>query len=143
VIDTILVVDDEHDLVVTCERLLKRLGWRVVTAATRGEAVAALSAQPRPKLAIVDRELADGDGLDVLRVARAAGTPVIVITGRASSEIRRLTLEAGATGFLAKPFSAHEFLALVRTVAGDPSPLGPMPPPGSADHGQSYPRLRC
>ena len=114
-----------------------------MTATTRDEALAALSAQPRPKLAIVDRQLTDGDGLDVLRLALALGTPVIVITGRASSEIRRLTLEAGAAGFLAKPFSAHDFLALVRTVAGDPTTLGPMPPPGCAGPGQSYPRVHC
>ena len=142
-INTVLVVDDEHDLVVTCERLLKRRGWRVVTATTRNEALAALSAQPRPSLAIVDRQLADGDGLDVLHVALAAGTPVIVITGRASSEIRRLTLEAGAAGFLAKPFSAHDFLALVRTVAGDPSVQGGTPPLGSAGPSSSPPRLHC
>ena len=70
-----------------------------------------------------------------------AGTPVIVITGHASSEIRRLALEAGAAGFLAKPFSAHDFLALVRTVAGDPSVPGVKPPLGSADPSQCHPRL--
>ena len=143
VIDTILVVDDEHDLVVTCARLLKRRGWLVVTATTRSEALAALSRAAAPRLAIVDRQLADGDGLDVLRVALAAGTPVIVITGRASSEIRRLTLEAGAAGFLAKPFSAHDFLALVRAVVGDPAgsamTLPPMPPGASP----CPPRLYC
>jgi DNA-binding response OmpR family regulator len=129
VIDTILVVDDERDLLVTCERLLKRLGWRVVTATTRGEALIALSAQPRPRLAIVDRQLADGDGLDVLHEAMASSTPVIVITGGNALETRRLTREAGAAGFLAKPFSAHDFLALVRSIVGDPSgPDGKLPP---------------
>jgi DNA-binding response OmpR family regulator len=132
VINTILVVDDEHDLAVTCERLLRRLGWVVVTATTRAEALAALRVPPAPKLAIVDRQLSDGDGLDVLAAARAAGTPVIMTTGRDSSETRRLTLEAGAAGFLAKPFSAHDLLALVRTVAGDPSSTGAVPPLGSA-----------
>jgi DNA-binding response OmpR family regulator len=129
VIDTILVVDDERDLLVTCERLLKRLGWRVVTATTRGEALIALSAQPRPRLAIVDRQPADGDGLDVLHEAMASSTPVIVITGGNALETRRLTREAGAAGFLAKPFSAHDFLALVRSIVGDPSgPDGKLPP---------------
>ena len=54
-------------------------------------------------------------------------------TGRDSSETRRLTLEAGAAGFLANPFSAHDLLALVRTVAGDPSSTGAVPPLGSAE----------
>jgi DNA-binding response OmpR family regulator len=143
VIDTILVVDDEHDLVVTCERLLKRRGWRVVTATTRSGALAALSTLPRPKLAIVDRQLADGDGLDVLRVALATGTPVIVVTGGGALETRRLTLEAGAAGFLAKPFSAHDLLALVRSIVGDPAAPAvtpPFNPPGSSPY---PPQVHC
>lgn len=114
----ILLVEDEPDLATTCERLLRRLGWRVVTVGTRDEALLALAGQPRPVLAIVDRQLPDGDGLDVLRAALAVGTPVIMVTGYGSAATRRLTLEEGAAGFLAKPFSSHELLALVRTVAG-------------------------
>jgi DNA-binding response OmpR family regulator len=115
---TILLVEDEPDLASACERLLRRLGWRIVTVGTRGDALLALAGQPRPALAIVDRQLPDGDGLDVLRAALAAGTRVIVVTGYGSAATRRLTLEEGAAGFLAKPFSSHELLALVRTVAG-------------------------
>jgi DNA-binding response OmpR family regulator len=132
---TILVVDDEHDLVTTCERLLSRRGWRVVTAATCADARLALSAVPRPSLAIVDRQLPDGDGLEILRAALAARTPVIMITGYGSAATRRLTLEEGAAGFLAKPFSMHDLLELVRTIAGEasgPPPGSPGPPP-SAD----------
>ena len=116
---TILVVEDERDLAVTCERLLRRVGWRVVTAGTREEALLALAGAPHPALAIVDRQLPDGDGLDVLRAALAVGTPVIMVTGYGSAATRRLTLDEGAAGFLAKPFSSHELLALVRTVAGN------------------------
>lgn len=116
---TILVVEDERDLAVTCERLLRRVGWRVVTAGTREEALLALAGTPHPALAIVDRQLPDGDGLDVLRAALAVGTPVIMVTGYGSAATRRLTLDEGAAGFLAKPFSSNELLALVRTVAGN------------------------
>ena len=116
---TILVVEDERDLAVTCERLLRRVGWRVVTAGTREGALLALAGAPHPALAIVDRQLPDGDGLDVLRAALAVGTPVIMVTGYGSAATRRLTLDEGAAGFLAKPFSSHELLALVRTVAGN------------------------
>jgi DNA-binding response OmpR family regulator len=114
----ILLVEDETDLASACERLLRRLGWRVVTVGTRDEALLALAGQPRPVLAIIDRQLPDGDGLDVLRAAVALGTPVIMVTGYGSAATRRLTLEEGAAGFLAKPFSSHELLALVRAVAG-------------------------
>ena len=116
---TILVVEDERDLAVTCERLLRRVGWRVVTAGTREEALLALAGAPHPALAIVDRQLPDGDGLDVLRAALAVGTPWIMATGYGSAATRRRTRDEGAAGFLAKPFSSHELLALVRTVAGN------------------------
>ena len=116
----ILVVDDERDLAVTCGRLLMRTGWQVTTVGSRGAALKALMADAPPVLAIVDRQLPDGDGLDVVRAARAQGTPVIVISGHTSSANRDQTLEEGAAGFLGKPFSARDFLDLVRSVAGDP-----------------------
>jgi DNA-binding response OmpR family regulator len=116
---TILVVEDERDLATACERLLRRLGWRVVTVGTRDDALLALADQPPPAVAIVDRQLPDGDGLEILRAAVAVGTRVIMVTGYGSVATRRLTLDEGAAGFLAKPFSSSELLALVRTVAGD------------------------
>lgn len=135
-IRTILVVDDEHDLAAACQRLLSRRGWNVVLAANREEAVALLGHWPRPALAIVDRQLPDGDGVDVLRVASAFAIPVIVVTGYGTAATRRLTLEEGAAGFLAKPFTGHDLLELVGRIVGDatdaqpsvvPSPP-PMPP---------------
>ena len=115
-----LVVDDEPDLAETCERLLTLAGWQVTTAISRTGALAALAAGPPPALALVDRHLADGDGLDVLRAARALGTAVIVMSGQTSEENRERTLTAGAAGFLGKPFMAAELLDLARAVAGDP-----------------------
>jgi len=116
----ILVVDDEHDLAEACQRLLMRDGWQVGTVATREAALTALSADVTPVLAIVDRQLPDGDGLDVVRAACQRGCRAIVISGRTSAANRDRTLAAGAAGFLGKPFSASEFLELVRSVAGDP-----------------------
>jgi DNA-binding response OmpR family regulator len=115
----ILVVDDERDLATTCERLLRRRGWNVVIAGSRETALTALARTPRPVLAIVDRQLPDGDGLDVLRAAVAIDTPVIMVTGYGSAATRRLVLDEGAAGFLAKPFSSHDLLELVRRIVGD------------------------
>jgi DNA-binding response OmpR family regulator len=130
---TILVVDDEPDLATTCERLLRRRGWHVVTAGSREAALAALTRAPRPVLAIVDRQLPDGDGLDILRAALAITTPVIMVTGYGSATTRRLALGEGASGFLAKPYSASDLLELVRGIVGDASgpaslPSGPVRP---------------
>ena len=116
----VLVVDDERDLAVSCERLLTHSGWQVVTVGSRDAALTALASGAPPALAIVDRQLPDGDGLDVVRAARAQGTPVIVVSGHTSAANRKRTLEEGAAAFLGKPFSAREFLETVRCVAGEP-----------------------
>ena len=74
---------------------------------------------PRPSLVIVDRQLPDGDGLDVLRAAGTLGVPVVMVTGYGAAPTRRLALDEGAAGFLAKPFSMHDLLELVRRTVGD------------------------
>jgi two-component system response regulator PilR (NtrC family) len=116
----ILVVDDEPDLVATYERLLRRLGYRVITAGTRVGGLAALGHEPL-RLVISDLRLPDGDGLDVVRAAGRTTpqpTPAIVVTGFGSETSRAAALAAGAVGYLAKPFATTEFLALVRRAVG-------------------------
>jgi DNA-binding response OmpR family regulator len=115
---TILVVEDETDLAVTCVRLLRRRGWTVETADTRQAAMGAVAR--RPALVIVDRRLPDGDGLDVLRAAAAAGTPTIVTSGHDWPDTRRLAIDHGAAAFLGKPFSARDLLTLVDDILGHP-----------------------
>ena len=136
---TILVVDDERDLAATCGRLLSRGEWNVVIADSCAAALTLLDHTPRPVLAIVDRQLPDGDGLDVLRAALFLETPVIIVTGYGSAATRRLVLEEGAVGVLAKPFSAHDLLELVRNIVGDGSGSPPLPPPP----GQPRPGIHC
>lgn len=122
---SILVVEDEADLAVTCARLLRRRGYDVITA---GSCAEALSVLQRDALALVisDLRLADGDGLAVIRAARALETPapVIAMTGFGSGAVWREVTAAGASACLAKPFSAGDFMALVDRllVGGSPAP---------------------
>ena len=118
---TILIVEDEADLAAGCARLLRRRGWRVVTAATCEAALVAVGGAHRPALAIVDRHLPDGDGFDVLREACTTGTPVIIITDQASTGARLIALDKGAAGFLGKPFSTQALMDLVHSVVGSPN----------------------
>ncbi len=115
----VLVVDDEPDMRTSYERLLRRLGYRIVQADTRREGIALIQAAPL-LLVVADLRLRDGSGLDVVAAARKAPTPVpsIVVTGFLSAESRRAALAAGAAGFLAKPFAAQDFTALVGQVIG-------------------------
>ena len=118
----VLVVDDEADLLATYDRLLRRQGYRPITAGTLQAALAALEGEP-PDLIIADVRLSDGDGLDIVRAARTRlhPPPVIVVTGFSSAQSRRDALAAGATAYLAKPFSTSALTALVRDALGPPS----------------------
>jgi DNA-binding response OmpR family regulator len=110
----ILVVDNEPDLRSTYDRLLRWQGYRVVTAGSRAEGLRLVTEPPR--LVIVDLKLRDGDGLDIIRAAKAnhPPVPVIVVTSFASAASRRAAQASGAAAFLTKPFSASELLELVR-----------------------------
>jgi len=81
---------------------------------SRQEGLAALE-NDRHDLVVADLRLPDGDGLDILRAARALSSsrPVIVITGFASDRTREEAFAAGAAAFLSKPFSLVEFADLV------------------------------
>lgn len=119
----VLVVDNEADFLATYERLLRRLGYEVITAMSRAAGLAAV-AEERPHLVISDLRLPDGDGLDVVRAARGIPDPppVIVVTGYPSDETRRAATAAGATAFFAKPFAAAGLLAAVQSSLA-PNPL--------------------
>jgi DNA-binding response OmpR family regulator len=111
----VLVVDDEADLLVTYERILRRLGQRVVAVGSRAAGLEVLRRES-PRLVIADLRLPDGDGLEVVRAARALPTPVpvIVVTVLTSRATRQAALGAGAGAFLAKPFATETLTGLVR-----------------------------
>ena len=110
----ILVVEDEADLAVTYDRLLRRNGYRVEMAASRVEGLKVMEAGS-PALVIADLRLPDGDALDIIRAARAREpqVPVIVVTAFSSPAARDAALASGASAFLAKPFPASALLRLV------------------------------
>ena len=117
----VLVVESEPDLLPAYDRLLRRHGYEVVVATTRSAGLQALTCE-HPQLVICDLRLPDGDGLDVVRAARAGAdpTPVMVVTGHASGETRRAALAAGAVCFVAKPFTAAILLAQIRAALDRP-----------------------
>jgi DNA-binding response OmpR family regulator len=114
-VNRIAVIEDEQDLRITYDRLLRRAGYRVVTAGSRAEGLD-LFRGASPSLVILDLKLPDGDGLDILRAARALDppVPVIVVTAFATRAAREAAVVAGAAAFLPKPFVASALLRLVR-----------------------------
>lgn len=111
----VLVVDSDPELLATYQRLLGRLGCRVLAARSRRDALQYLSCE-QLGLIVVDVRLSDGDGLDVVRVACGTRTPpfVIIVTGGPRDGNGRRAFEAGATVYLTKPIGLHALSVLLR-----------------------------
>jgi DNA-binding response OmpR family regulator len=119
----VLVVDDEPMVREVLSRYLERDGFEVETAAD-GEAALSSFETRAPDLVLLDLMLPRIDGFEVFRRMRASrpGSPVIMLTARGDVTDRIVGLEIGADDYVAKPFSAKEVVARVRTVlrrAGD------------------------
>jgi DNA-binding response OmpR family regulator len=113
---SVLVVDNEADLLATYERLLHRAGYRVIAAASLAAGLIAIE-RNHPDLVILDLRLPDGDGLQLVQAAREAPRPppIIIVTGFPSEDRRRAAVAAGAAAFLTKPFRISSLLELVQS----------------------------
>jgi DNA-binding response OmpR family regulator len=113
---TILVVDDEKQIVKVVKMYLDQAGFRVVTAYD-GAAALAVFRHERPDLVVLDLNLPELDGLDVCRaIRRESKTPIIMLTARAEETDKLIGLEIGADDYIVKPFSPREVAARVRVV---------------------------
>jgi DNA-binding response OmpR family regulator len=118
---TILVVDDEANIADLVDMYLRKEGFRVVSAGTGEDALAAAKRE-RPRLVVLDVGLPGIDGLEVCRRLRAdtinevKSIPVIFLTARDSEIDRILGLEMGADDYLTKPFSPRELVARVKAI---------------------------
>jgi two-component system cell cycle response regulator DivK len=117
---TILYVEDNEANRMIVRDLLKRTKYQLVEAHD-GEAGVAKAAEIRPDLILMDIQLPKISGLDAIRQIRAqpatAATPIIAITSFALSGDDQKAKEAGATAYLAKPYSPFDLLKLVRQFA--------------------------
>ena len=122
---TILIVDDEPDLVATCQRLLRPLGHVCLGAGTATEAIRLID-QLAPALVVTDLRLPGADGLAVARHARGKTPPipVILISADDATGLRDGTREAGVDAFLPKPFPNAVLLETVRRALTSGSPAG-------------------
>ena len=115
-VKTVLVVDDEPEIVRLVRDYLEHGGFTVLAAADGVQALRAVRTAP-PDLVILDLGLPGMDGLDVLRSLRREGAlPVILLTARGEESDKLVGLELGADDYLTKPFSPKELVARVRAV---------------------------
>jgi CheY-like chemotaxis protein len=110
---TVLVADDDDDLLSYIKFRLEHAGFQVVTAAD-GEEALKLALERQPNLAVLDVRMPKLDGFEVTRRIRTTQAvrrmPVILLTASSEAEDMRTGYEAGADDYLRKPFSAPEEL---------------------------------
>ncbi len=113
---TVLVVDDEPQILRALRVVLRQAGYRVDTAASREEALDALALRV-PDALVLDLVLPDGSGIDVCReLRRFSAVPVIVLSAVGDDRQKVQALDEGADDYVTKPFSPEELLARLRAV---------------------------
>ena len=130
----ILVVDDEESICWSFREFLGDEGHRVETAASAEDALR-LAGEVRPDAVVLDVRLPGVDGLTALPRLRerSGGSPVVVMTAFGDLETAVRAVEAGAFGYLIKPFDLDQAADLVRraleagkgTIRGGPSASSP------------------
>jgi CheY-like chemotaxis protein len=119
---TVLYIDDSDDNLVLVERILRRReDVRLRVARTARDGIETALGDP-PSLILLDNRLPDSNGLQVLRQLAAspdtAAVPVVVLSGDSGQATVEDLLAAGASDFLAKPFTVGDLLALIERYFG-------------------------
>jgi DNA-binding response OmpR family regulator len=128
---TILVVDDEQNIVELVRLYLQKEGFRVVAAHTGPEALRRFKTDA-PALIVLDLMLPEVDGWEVCRqIRRESEVPIIMLTARSDDVDKIVGLELGADDYLAKPFNPRELVARVKAIlrragAARPAPDAPI-----------------
>ena len=113
---TILIIEDEPELIKVLRDYLEKAGF-TVESAYRGDTGLSIWEHKRPDLVLLDLNLPGMDGLDVAREIRRKGeTPIIMLTARVEEMDQLIGLELGADDYITKPFSPRLVVAKVRAV---------------------------
>ena len=119
---SVLYVEDNEYNRKIVRQLLSRTTYRLREAAD-GESALGMVREERPDLVLMDVQLPKMSGLDVTRALRTdpatADVPIIVVTSFALSGDEQRALAAGASAYIAKPYSPRELLALIQQFLAD------------------------
>ncbi|MDP2211906.1 MAG: response regulator transcription factor [Candidatus Aquicultor sp.] len=114
--NTILVVDDEKEIVEVLAAYLEREDYEVLKAYD-GRAALDIARRDEPDLILLDLMLPEVNGFEVCKLLRVTSSvPIIMLTARDEETDKILCLEVGADDYITKPFSPREVLARVRAV---------------------------
>lgn len=117
---TVLLIEDEPNIVEAIRFILSRDGWTVFT---HSDGVSAYQAvlDRAPDVIVLDVMLPGRSGFDILRDIRAgdgtAALPVLMLTAKGQAKDRELAEQIGVSRFMAKPFSNNDVMDAVRELA--------------------------
>ncbi|RKU38263.1 hypothetical protein C6496_07140 [Candidatus Poribacteria bacterium] len=124
--ETILVVDDDLDILELLRMNLEPDGYEVRTASDGKEAVETVTLDP-PDLILLDVMMPQKDGFQVIEelknIEETKTVPVILLTARGQTEDKVQGLDAGADDYITKPFDLREVSARVKAVLGRTRPI--------------------
>ncbi|MCG8048275.1 MAG: response regulator [Candidatus Thiodiazotropha endolucinida] len=110
---TILIVDDEPNIVLSVEYLMKREGYQVMTA-NDGQVAIEMIADTRPDLLILDVMMPRKNGFEVCREIRAdpalSGLPILMLSAKGREAEIKKGVSLGADAYITKPFSTHDLV---------------------------------
>ena len=133
---TVLVVDDDEDVLASVERGLRLSGFQVRVARDGAEALRSVTEQA-PDAVVLDMNMPVLDGAGVVTALRALGNevPICVLSARASVDDRISGLESGADDYLTKPFVLAELVARIKALLRRRSDVPAQATPGAISVG--------
>ena len=115
----VLVADDDRAIRESLATALELAGYTVTTSADGVQALAACRTEPFD-LSVLDVMMPGVDGLGVCQVVRAEGltTPILMLTTESAPELKARARNAGATGWIVKPFDPQKLVSSLHMVTG-------------------------
>ncbi len=117
--ETILIVDDEEDILELIKYNLKAEGYSILSATT-GEQAIKLAKKQLPDIIVLDLMLPGIDGMEVTRYLKnesiTRDTPIVMLTAKGDESDIVAGLELGANDYMSKPFSPKELVARIRAI---------------------------
>lgn len=118
---TVLTVDDSPSIRRMVAMTLQEAGYRVIEAVDGQDGLAKATSQPVDAI-ITDQNMPNLDGLGFIRAFRqhpaGRGVPIIVLSTDSEDNLKQQAREAGALGWMVKPFTQDKLLAVIRKVLG-------------------------
>jgi two-component system alkaline phosphatase synthesis response regulator PhoP/two-component system response regulator ResD len=113
---TILIVDDEQNIIELARMYLEQAGFNVISAANGATALDLIFGQP-PDFIVLDLMLPGVDGWEVCKRVRARSeVPILMLTARDDDVDKIVGLELGADDYMTKPFNPRELVARIRAI---------------------------